>query len=75
MRKNKKKIEEPISGPGWTAYGEDSGNYDLEDFFEDEVDEDFDFCPIEDCWLFALLPAATLRDFLVCRLPPLMWLA
>jgi hypothetical protein len=47
----------------------------MEDFFEDEVDEDFDFCPIEDCWLFALLPAATLRDFLVCRLPPLMWLA
>jgi hypothetical protein len=41
MRKNKKKIEEPISGPGWTAYGEDSGNYDLEDFFEDEMDSSY----------------------------------
>ena len=44
IEKNKKKIEEPISGPGWTAYGEDSGNYDLEDFFEDFFeDEVFSF--------------------------------
>ena len=38
MRKNKKEVEEPMSGPSRTAYGEKSRNYDLEDFFDDEID-------------------------------------
>ncbi len=41
MRKDKNKIEEPMSGPGWTAYGEDPGNHDLEGFMDDEGDSSF----------------------------------
>lgn len=57
----------------------------IEDFFEDEVlqEEDFDLWFLEDLWLVALLATecsfffeeATLREFLVWRLPPMLWLA
>ena len=41
MRKNRKEIEEPMNGPGWTAYAGNSGKFDLEDFFDNELDSSY----------------------------------